>query len=172
MSTFTKNIYQSYENQEACDFTLYSSIDSYGIKCHAIVVSSSKRISQELTKNNEKSLTVPGADETLLKIVVEYMYTGELKISEENIEKILKIAEFLQLDCFNQYNELHHMYYQLLLKNIFIKDVMIGYCGAPFFKLQETMTDSGFGDDVQNNNVSFPTCLCSYMNNIVISNNA
>ena len=55
------------------------------------------------------TISIPNMKLTTLQLVVEYLYSSQLLITEENVEDLMKVAHLLQLDELHRAVNTHHL---------------------------------------------------------------
>ena len=86
-------------NETFKDVTIFSE-DQQKITAHRVVLSSCSSYFDNILSNNQHShplLCLDGIRFEELKSVIDYMYFGEVKINQENLQKFLKAGKKLQL---------------------------------------------------------------------------
>lgn len=91
-------------NEALCDVTL--ACDGYSFKAHKIVLSASSSFFQNLFLENPCThpiIILPELKYMDMKALVDFMYNGEVNVSESQLPKLLKAAENLRIkglsDC-------------------------------------------------------------------------
>ena len=100
---FQNNVSQLFgilrDEEDFFDVTLVSS-DLQQVGAHKVVLSSCSPVLKELLKSNKHShpmLYIRGVKSTNLKYVLDYIYSGEVSIYQEQLNDFLAIAEDLKL---------------------------------------------------------------------------
>ena len=101
---FQSNLTKSYaalrRQQDFYDVTLISE-DAKKIEGHKLVLSACSSFFKKVFTDNRHShplLYLGGVNSVELELIVDYIYCGEVKVPQENLEKFLCAAEKLQLD--------------------------------------------------------------------------
>ena len=102
---FERNISRSFgllrSEEEFFDVTLVSD-DQQTMSAHKVVLSASSPYFKNVLTRNKHShplLCLQGVDSTLLKTVLDYIYTGQVEVLHEDLGKFLSIAEKFQLEA-------------------------------------------------------------------------
>ncbi|ASK51356.1 BTB kelch-domain protein [Eptesipox virus] len=96
----TYEISMMQEKGTFCDVTLIANNEK--IQAHKIILSSASDYFKAMLSNNFKEssmteITIYGIDALTLKQLIKYIYTGDLQISESNVEVLLMKADYLQI---------------------------------------------------------------------------
>ena len=101
---FQTNVVSSFgklRNQSTfTDITLVSA-DKKRISAHQVVLATSSGFFSHILEQNMQSqlmICLDGISSTELTSVLDYIYLGEVNISQENLDRFLKVAEKLELD--------------------------------------------------------------------------
>ena len=101
---FEKNVSRTFgllrSEEEFFDVSLVSD-DQKTMSAHKLVLSASSPYFKNVLTGNKHShpiLCLMGVDSENLKTLLDFIYTGEVKVYEENLEKFLSISERLQLE--------------------------------------------------------------------------
>ena len=87
------------ENQELCDVTLVAD-DQIFISAHKVIISAFSNFFRELFKkvnHPNPLLYLNGIDSKYLNYILDYVYNGEVKLIEDDIEIFLKCARKLKI---------------------------------------------------------------------------
>lgn len=91
-------------NETLCDVTL--ACDGFSFKAHKLVLSASSSFFQDLFLENPSShpiIILPELKYMDMKALVDFMYNGQVNVSESQLPKLLKTAENLRIkglsDC-------------------------------------------------------------------------
>lgn len=57
-----------------------------------------------MTERNKSVISIHDMDSTALNLLVDYAYTGEINISEDNVQSLLPAASLLQISSVSLYN--------------------------------------------------------------------
>ena len=102
---FERNISRSFgllrSEEEFFDVTLVSD-DQQTMSAHKVVLSASSPYFKNVLTRNKHShplLCLQGVNSTLLKTVLDYIYTGQVEVLHEDLGKFLSIAEKFQLEA-------------------------------------------------------------------------
>lgn len=100
---FTEQLAQYFEEKELCDFTIGTNDDNF-IKAHRMVLSIASSYFRENFKKfpNGDSIYLPYFDPNVLKMVIQFMYSGSLTLPLTKSGEFLKIAKYLRLNGFNE----------------------------------------------------------------------
>ena len=98
---FQTNISNSFKEirEDFCDVTLMSE-DHTRIEAHKVVLAASSCFFRELLKQSQQPhplLYYRGVKGVHLSAILDFMYLGEVKIAQQDLDKFLKSAEELQL---------------------------------------------------------------------------
>ena len=101
---FERNVSMTFDllrsEEEFFDVSLVTD-DQKTMSAHRLVLSASSPYFKNVLTGNKHShpiLCLMGVDSENLKTLLDYIYTGEVKVYEENLEKFLSISEKLQLE--------------------------------------------------------------------------
>ena len=86
-------------NEEFADVTLVCDDDKQ-LKAHRVVLSSSSSVLKNIfDKNNHQHplLYLSGISSQVLKGILEFIYTGEVQVEQEELEKFMKISTKLKV---------------------------------------------------------------------------
>lgn len=88
------------DKQELCDIVLI--VDSKRIPAHKLVLSSTSEYFHAMFNNNlressQSEIELTDIDPDALEELIKYIYSGNIEIREDNVEKILLTANILQL---------------------------------------------------------------------------
>ena len=103
-ANFEKNIAQSYkllrQEEDFLDVTLVSE-DEKQVKAHKLVLSACSSFFKKILKNSPHShplIYLSGVSSLNLDLVMDYVYQGEVRIYQDNLERFLQIADKLKLE--------------------------------------------------------------------------
>ena len=91
------------------DVTLVSD-DQQQVSAHKIVLASASRYFENILKKNQHShplLCLDGIDAKELRNIVDYIYNGELQISQEHLDTFLQVAQRFQIEGLMQGEGFH-----------------------------------------------------------------
>ena len=98
---FMKGLHQMRQNEQYTDLTLQSG--DVHIRCHRIVLVAASDYFKAMFRcglEESMSATVPLTMEPeILTSIVDYMYTGEIELTVDNVESLVKAGDLLQLGC-------------------------------------------------------------------------
>ncbi|KAI0228478.1 Kelch-like protein 21 [Lamellibrachia satsuma] len=98
---FMKGLHQMRQNEQYTDLTLQSG--DVHIRCHRIVLEAASDYFKAMFRcglEESMSATVPLTMEPeILTSIVDYMYTGEIELTVDNVESLVKAGDLLQLGC-------------------------------------------------------------------------
>ena len=104
---FQSNLTKSYaalrQQEDFYDVTLISE-DAKKIEGHKLVLSACSSFFKKVFADNRHShplLYLGGVNSVELELIVDYIYCGEVKVPQENLEKFLCAAEKFQLEGLN-----------------------------------------------------------------------
>ena len=87
-------------NKEYNDVTLLS--DDMQIRCHRNVLAVASKYFKAMFRSGVEESTSPTVQLTMapeiLSTIVQYIYTGEIKLTIDNVESLVKACDVLQLD--------------------------------------------------------------------------
>jgi len=105
-----KNLTSSWKgfqfDKEFYDVTLFC--DEGSIQAHKFVISSSSKLFKNLLKNNSNEhqiIYMSGVEHKHLKNLIQYMYQGNVRIPEDDLDKFLHLAEDLQIAGLSEENK-------------------------------------------------------------------
>ncbi|XP_060879022.1 ring canal kelch homolog isoform X1 [Metopolophium dirhodum] len=88
--------------EDSCDIQLKADDDTI-VFGHKIVLMSASHYFQVMFTNfsecNKDIVYIRDVKSTILKLIVDYFYTRKIVISDKNVQDLLPVADFLQLDC-------------------------------------------------------------------------
>ena len=95
-----ERMYTYYEEGKFCDFTLV--VGNMEIRTHRLVLSScslyfSSLFDSDWRDSNEDQHEIRGFDESTLRCVLEFVYTGSLMLNPGNVLRVLAAGDFFQL---------------------------------------------------------------------------
>ena len=95
-----ERMYQCYEEGKLCDVTLV--VGANEIKTHRLVLNSFSLFFSGLfddcwSDSKKDKIEIKELDEEALKCILQFAYTGELKLNLSNVLKVLAASNFLQL---------------------------------------------------------------------------
>ena len=101
-SDVLKNLDEARKNGDFCDITLLIGPDKHPIKAHRLILASASEyframFTAELKEGGQSEVVLPNIDLATMKSLMDFVYTGKLKVSNENIEKIVTAANFFGL---------------------------------------------------------------------------
>ena len=107
---FEHNVTKTFKSlrteDEFCDVTLVSS-DKKQVSAHKVVLSSYSDYFRTILKNNNKTSSIVLCLENIyfeeLNQVLDYVYNGEVKVEEDQLEKFVKIGQRYQLEGISEY---------------------------------------------------------------------
>ena len=112
---FQSNVSQSFrtlkEEKDFFDVTLVSE-DLQQIEAHKVVLSSSSPVFKQLLRSNKHShpmLYIRGAKHTELEHILDFIYSGEVSIYQENLNGFLGLAEDLKLKGLSNAKDDHEL---------------------------------------------------------------
>lgn len=106
------------------DCTIYVD-NQIQFKAHRVVLAANSPYFQSILQdvpNDHCTILLPGVQAFEMRCLLDYMYTGEVNVTQSQIERIMKIAEQLEVkglfdlpdlqDKFDKFDEPHHGYSQ------------------------------------------------------------
>ena len=98
---FMKGLHKMRQNEQYTDMTLQSG--DVHIRCHRIVLEAASDYFKAMFRcglEESTSATVQLTMEPeILTSIVDYMYTGEIELTVDNVESLVKVGDLLQLGC-------------------------------------------------------------------------
>ncbi len=87
------------KNGSFCDITLLIGQEKHPIKAHRVVLSSASdyfraMFATDLKEGSQSEVNLPKTDVSTMELLMEFAYTGKLGVTNKNIEKIMKAANF------------------------------------------------------------------------------
>ncbi|KAK2174818.1 hypothetical protein NP493_775g01078 [Ridgeia piscesae] len=99
-NAFMQVMHQLRLNEEYTDVTLLS--DDMQIRCHRNVLAVASKYFKAMFRSGVEESTSPTVQLTMapeiLSTIVQYIYTGEIKLTIDNVESLVKACDVLQLD--------------------------------------------------------------------------
>ncbi|KAF0759416.1 Uncharacterized protein FWK35_00018029 [Aphis craccivora] len=93
------------ENDIFCDIMLQTD-DGIIVYGHKYILASAtpyfKAMFSKFCESKKDRVNITKVDSTILKLLIDYIYTGEIMITQENVEFVLVAADLLQLDYVKQ----------------------------------------------------------------------
>ncbi|XP_055947523.1 kelch-like protein 17 isoform X1 [Argiope bruennichi] len=88
------------QNRQLCDVSLHAGNDV--ILAHKVVLASCSAyflamFNCDMSEKNKSSITMHDVDPSALQLLVDFAYTGEVLISEDNVQVLLPVASLLQV---------------------------------------------------------------------------
>lgn len=101
-TNFFKNLQTLYYEERFFDVELHCDNEENIIKAHRIVLSASssyfeKMFGSDFNENKNKIVNFHSISSSILKILVNFIYTGKIEITQVNVQEILAAADMLQL---------------------------------------------------------------------------
>ena len=97
---FMKDMHKLRQNEEFADVTLQS--DDVQIRCHRIVLAVATDYFKAMFRCGLEESTLATVQLTMepeiLTSIVDYMYTGEIELTVDNVERLIKAGDVLQLE--------------------------------------------------------------------------
>lgn len=92
-----------YESGEFCDVVLIAGIDNFRLPAHRMILAASSEYFRTMFRSNLGDAKAPEIvleqwDGETLKSLVDFLYTPSFEIKNENVENILRAADFFQID--------------------------------------------------------------------------
>ena len=98
---FMKGLNKMHQNEQYTDATLQSG--DIHIWCHGIVLEAASDYFKAMFRCNlEESMSATvqlTMQPDMLTNIVDYMYTGEIELTVDNVERLVKAGDLLQLGC-------------------------------------------------------------------------
>ena len=90
------------QQHELCDVVL--KVDSFRVHAHRVVLASCSpyfmaMFTGSLCEREKEEIELKSVDETALCSLVEFAYTGKIRITHANVQALLPAANLLQLRC-------------------------------------------------------------------------
>eukprot|EP00102_Acyrthosiphon_pisum_P023578 XP_016660788.1 PREDICTED: ring canal kelch homolog isoform X3 [Acyrthosiphon pisum] len=93
------------KNEDFCDIR-FKADDGKIVIGHKIVLSAAspyfRAIFSNFDESNKDLINIKELDSTILKLIVDYIYTGKIMVTKENVQALLSAANVLQLDYVNE----------------------------------------------------------------------
>ena len=100
-SNVSKTFSQLRYKEDFCDVTLVGD-DFKQVTAHKVILASCSgyfnKILNNISKNSHPVLCIDGIDSTDIQNVLDYIYNGEIKIYQEDIERFFTLAQKLKLE--------------------------------------------------------------------------
>ncbi|XP_055840875.1 kelch-like protein 20 [Episyrphus balteatus] len=99
-TNISEKVLKFYKKEEFFDVDLKTNNDSIKIKAHKIVLTASSGYFLEIFRHSlttSKTIEMKEIEGSSLKLIIDFMYSGSIELSIENIESILKSAVFLKM---------------------------------------------------------------------------
>ena len=99
-SSIASSFKKARNEEDFCDVTLVSD-DEVTIKCHKLVLSSSSSFFRQILSNNPHQhplLYLSGVNSTDLNFILDYIYQGEVKLFQEQIDSFLNSSQMLKIE--------------------------------------------------------------------------
>ncbi|XP_055845251.1 kelch-like protein 4 isoform X2 [Episyrphus balteatus] len=92
-----------YESGEFCDIVLIAGVDDFRLPAHRMILSASSGYFRTMFRSNlsdakAPEITLEQWDGETLKSIVDFMYTPTIEIMNENVENVLRAADFFQVN--------------------------------------------------------------------------
>ena len=96
-----KSLFQSLRHlrkaDKLCDMTLLDA-DGNSVMCHSIVAATNSPYIGDYVRKNKYEITIKTANQEILQTIVDYFYTGRIKITIDNIKGLILSVKLLALD--------------------------------------------------------------------------
>ncbi|XP_060870643.1 ring canal kelch homolog [Metopolophium dirhodum] len=92
------------KNEVLCDVRFVADDGKIVIGHKIVLVAASpyfRAMFSNFVENNKDFVTIRELDSTILQLLVDYIYTGEIMVTKENVQVLLQAASVLQLDYVN-----------------------------------------------------------------------
>ncbi|XP_046992930.1 kelch-like protein 28 isoform X1 [Schistocerca americana] len=129
-----QNVALFQHSKELCDITLI--VENEEIRAHKIVLAASSLYFRtmfcgSLMESHQEKIVLHDIELPTFQEIIHFMYTGQIKISEENIYSVISMADFLQIPA------LSHPCCQYLQTSLCVDNCLSVY---------QTAIDSGYND--------------------------
>ena len=99
-SRIAKTFQQLRLNDEITDFTIVTGKQSFS--CHRVILSGSSPVLQAMirsgmTETSEHKASLDTIPPAVMQLILDYIYTGEVVIPHEHLQKTIEAADYLQL---------------------------------------------------------------------------
>ena len=89
------------EDQQLTDVVLMLP-DQSTINCHQVVLRAASLYFDNILKETQsKEIKVDFADESIIRAVIRYFYSGQIEINENNLHDLLAVSQILHLEDLN-----------------------------------------------------------------------
>ena len=94
-----KNLNEARKDGSFCDITLLIGPEKQSIKAHRLILASASdyfkaMFNTNLKEGKQSEVGLPKTDMSTMNSIIDFIYTGKLKVSDGNVEKILTAANF------------------------------------------------------------------------------
>ncbi|XP_014615141.1 PREDICTED: uncharacterized protein LOC106793053 isoform X1 [Polistes canadensis] len=130
-------------NQAFADVTLCLD-DGQSLKCHKVVLAACSTYFQDMFyKQPQKHIVVAlkDVDYCEIKIILEYMYRGEIHVAHDQLESLLKLAKSFKIKGLLDINETSNLPIQKDYSNVTATTISSPYC-SPSSQLVSNITSS------------------------------
>ena len=96
---FIKEAQTKMKADEFCDVTLVSE-DSHKIRAHRVILSSNSKVFKNMLINEQHPhplIFMRGVNKSVLEALIDFIYTGEVKVESKDVESFLKLNTDLEL---------------------------------------------------------------------------
>ena len=98
-SDVLKNLDEARKDGTFCDITLLIGPDKHPIRAHRLILASASEyfkvmFTTGLKEGGQSEVELPKADVLTMKLLIDFIYTGKMTVTNENIEKIITAANF------------------------------------------------------------------------------
>ena len=99
-SRIAKTFQQLRLDDEITDFTIVSGKQSFN--CHRVILAGSSPVLQAMvrsgmTEGSENKANIDTIPPSVMQLILDYLYTGDVVIPHENLQKTVQAADYLQL---------------------------------------------------------------------------
>ncbi len=94
-----KNLDEARKDGTFCDITLLIGPDKHPIRAHRLILASASEyfkvmFTTDLKEGGQSEVELPKADVTTMTSLLDFIYTGKITVTDENVEKIVTGANF------------------------------------------------------------------------------
>ncbi len=99
VSKLATNLNEARRKGSFCDITLLVGAEKYPIKAHRLVLSSALKyframLTTGLKEASQSEVELPKADAHTMEYIIDFAYTGNIKLNNHNIEQVTSAANF------------------------------------------------------------------------------
>ena len=107
--------------------------DEQSIPCNKLVLSCYSKFFENLFRTNfkekhQKQVEINGFDGQIIKLIIDYIYSGSIKIENKNVTDIISASDYLQLDA------LKHFCFEYLESELTAENCLKFICASILYK--------------------------------------